>query len=100
VKPYALVLAVAAAFAVTSAQAGDAEIGRQLAQSRCAPCHEVSPWTRNEQADAPPFTVIARRFPSDASLILGLRGPHRKMNFRPTQREADDIAEYIHSLAQ
>ncbi len=97
-KPYAMLLAVAATCAATSAPAGDAEIGEQLAKSRCAPCHEVTPWSRNEQADAPPFTVIAQKFPSGAALILGLRGPHRKMNFRPTHSEADDIAAYIQSL--
>jgi hypothetical protein len=32
--------------------------------------------------------------------MLGLRGPHQKMNFRPTQREADEVAAYIRSLAQ
>ncbi len=99
VKQSALLLAVAATCAAMNARAGDAAVGRQLAQSRCAPCHEVTPWTRNEQADAPPFAVIARQYPSNAALILGLRGPHRKMNFRPTHSEADDIAEYIRSLA-
>jgi mono/diheme cytochrome c family protein len=92
------VVAAAAVCVVTSARAGDVEIGRRLAQSRCAPCHAVGAWQGDEQAQAPPFVVIARKFPSKAELIFGLRGPHQKMNFRPTQREADDIAEYIRSL--
>jgi hypothetical protein len=29
-----------------------------------------------------------------------LRRPHRKMNFLPTPGEAEDIAEYIRSLAR
>jgi mono/diheme cytochrome c family protein len=91
-------VAAVATCAVASAHAGDIESGRRLAQSVCAPCHVVGVWRGDEQAQAPPFAVIAQKFPSSAGLILGLRGPHQKMNFRPTQREADDIAEYIRSL--
>ena len=98
-KQHLLLVAAATACTVASAHAGDVEIGRRLAESRCAPCHEIGAWRGDKQAEAPPFAVIARKFPSDAALMLGLRGPHEKMNFRPTQREADDIAEYIRSLA-
>jgi mono/diheme cytochrome c family protein len=91
-------LVAGASCALTSAQAADVENGRRLAQSRCSPCHVVGPWRGDEQAVAPPFAVIAQKFPSNTTLILGLRGPHQKMNFRPTQSEADDIAEYIRSL--
>ena len=98
-KQRMFLVAATAMCAVTRAQAGDAEIGKQLAESRCAPCHVVGAWRGDEQAEAPPFAVIAQKFPSDAVLILGLRGPHAKMNFRPTQREAEDLAEYIRSLA-
>ena len=98
---HAYVLALAAACAVTSAHAGDAEIGRRLALDRCASCHTLDQWRRDEVADAPPFEMIARKFSSDSgTLVVALRGPHRKMNFRPTQREAEDVAEYIHSLAR
>jgi mono/diheme cytochrome c family protein len=89
------------ALAATAADAADADVGRQLAQSRCAACHAVGRWQGEVFADAPPFVAIARRFPAGRSdLIIALRGPHRKMNFRPSQSEADDIAEYIRSLAQ
>lgn len=98
-KQYVLLVAAAAISAATRAQAGDAAIGKQLAESRCAPCHVVGAWRGDEQARAPPFAVIAQKFPSRAALMLGLRGPHEKMNFRPTEREAEDIAEYIRSLA-
>ena len=95
------VLGLAATCAATAALAGDADIGRQLAQSRCAPCHTVGPFQRDEVADAPPFDAIARKFPPGVGdLIVVLRGPHQKMNFRPSQIEAEDIAEYIHSLAR
>jgi mono/diheme cytochrome c family protein len=99
-KPSISVLSIAAVLTATAAFAGDAEIGRQLAQSRCAACHVTGPWRADVFADAPPFEVIARKFPgSEGSLIVALRGPHEKMNFRPSQGEADDIAAYIHSLA-
>ena len=99
-KLFIYVLSLATACAVTAAQAGDAEVGRQLAQGRCSPCHQIASFGRDEQADAPPFDVIARKFPSDGGgLILALRGPHQKMNFRPSYKEAGDIAEYIRTLA-
>jgi mono/diheme cytochrome c family protein len=93
-------LALVGTFAVTAENAEDVEIGRSLAQSRCAPCHMVGPSRRDELADAPPFEVIARKFPDSASLVAALRGPHRKMNFRPTQAESENIAAYIRSLAR
>ena len=83
----------------TPAEAGDASVGLRLAQSHCAPCHVVGRWQGEVFADAPPFAVIAQKF-SRADLLGVLRGPHRKMNFRPSQAEATDIAEYIHSIAQ
>ena len=99
-KPFIAVLSIAAVLSATAAFAGDAESGRQLAQSRCAACHVTGPWRADVFADAPPFEVIARKFPVEgAGLIVALRGPHQKMNFRPSQGEADDIAAYIHSLA-
>ena len=91
----------AAVCTATAADAGDADAGRALAQSRCAPCHVTGPWRGDVFADAPPFEAIARRFGGDpTALIVALRGPHQKMNFRPSQREAEDIAAYISSLAR
>jgi len=94
------VLTLAAGLTATAAAAGDADAGRQLAQSRCAACHATGRWQGEVFADAPPFNVIARKFPAgDTDLIITLRGPHQKMNFRPSRGEADDIAAYIRSLA-
>ncbi len=94
------VFTLAAILSATSAIAGDAETGRQLAQARCAPCHATGRWQGEVFADAPPFAVIARRFPGgETDLLVALRGPHQKMNFRPSQNEARDIAAYIRSLA-
>jgi mono/diheme cytochrome c family protein len=99
VRPSIYVLSLVIAVAATAADAGDADIGRQLAQSRCAACHATGRWQGEVFADAPPFVVIAQKFPAGAAdLIVALRGPHQKMNFRPSQGEADDIAAYIRSL--
>jgi mono/diheme cytochrome c family protein len=98
-RPSISVLSLALVLTATAAMAGDAVAGRQLAQSRCAACHATGRWQGEVFADAPPFVVIARKFPaSQGSLIVALRGPHQKMNFRPSQGEADDIAAYIRSL--
>ena len=93
------VIGLAAVVATTTAEAGDANVGLRLAQSHCAACHVVGRWQGDVLADAPPFPVIARKFPA-ADLTIALRGPHPKMNFRPSQSEASDIAEYIRSLAE
>jgi len=83
------------------ADAGDAKHGAQLAQGRCAACHIVGRWQGDVFADAPPFDVIARKFSADGEdLIAVLRRPHGKMNFRPSQSEADDIGAYIRSLVR
>jgi len=84
---------------MAQALAADADNGRRLAQQRCAGCHIVAPNQRNEVADAPPFDVIARKLGGGA-LSFSLLGPHRKMNFSPTRREADDIAAYMRTLAR
>jgi mono/diheme cytochrome c family protein len=99
-RPSISVLSLAAVLTATAAIAGDADAGRQLAQGRCGTCHVTGPWRADVFADAPPFEVIARKFPAgEANLIMTLRGPHEKMNFRPSQGEADDIAAYIRTLA-
>lgn len=85
----------------SGADAGDAEAGRRLAQSRCVACHVVDHSQRNEVADAPPFVVIGRKFDFNYdSLVLALTGPHRKMNFGLRKLDADDVAAYIATLAR
>ncbi|MGP0091648.1 MAG: c-type cytochrome [Xanthobacteraceae bacterium] len=93
--------ALTANLVMAQALAADADRGRQLAQQRCAGCHVVAPNQRNEVAEAPPFDTIARKlgFGGDA-LAFALMGPHPKMNFSPTRREADDIAAYMRTLAK
>jgi mono/diheme cytochrome c family protein len=84
-----------------SAFGAEADAGRRLAQLRCAACHIVAPNQRQELADAPPFEVIGRKFGFDTDmLILGLMGPHAKMNFSLTRPEAIDLAAYIRTLGR
>jgi mono/diheme cytochrome c family protein len=89
-------------FLVSSAASGaDAEAGKRLAQLQCAPCHIVAPNQRQELAEAPPFEVIGRKFEFNFDmLVLGLMGPHAKMNFSLRRPEAVDIAAYIGTLAR
>jgi cytochrome c2 len=54
-------LLLAANLSAQSVLAADAEKGRLISQSRCAPCHIVVPMQRQEWANSPPFDQIARR---------------------------------------
>ena len=85
----------------SGARGADADAGRRLAQLRCAACHIVAQSGTDEVADAPPFAIIGRKFGFNYdSLILALMGPHAKMNFGLTRREANDVAAYITTLAK
>jgi mono/diheme cytochrome c family protein len=81
--------------------AADADNGKRLAQTRCVPCHVVVPDQRREVADAPPFDVIARKLGVEPDVLaFHLLHPHPRMNVPLTQREAEDIAAYIGTLAR
>jgi mono/diheme cytochrome c family protein len=98
-RPFIFLLSLATLLAATAVHAGDADAGRRLAQDHCATCHATGRWQGEGFADAPPFAVIARKFAGSGDLMVALRGPRHKMNFWPSQAEANDIAEYIRSLA-
>jgi hypothetical protein len=94
-------LLVAVAFWAAPALAADAERGKDIAERQCAACHQVALHQRNELADAPPFELIGRKNGFDAAtLAFALLGPHPKMNFSPTQRDAADVAAYISTLSR
>ncbi len=85
----------------SSALAGDPENGWRLARNQCAACHVIARGPRAEVADAPSFEMIGRQFGRDPdSLAYYILAPHWKMNFRPTWREANDIAAYIGTLVK
>jgi mono/diheme cytochrome c family protein len=96
-----LCLAIPALLTAPMAIAADADNGRRLAQMRCVPCHAVVPDQRRDVADAPPFDVIARKFTVGPDILAFLLlDPHPRMNVTFTQREAQDIAAYISTLAR
>jgi mono/diheme cytochrome c family protein len=87
--------------AAAPAYGADADAGQRLAHLRCTACHIVDQNLGNEVADAPPFVAIGRKFDFNYdSLVLAIMGPHRKMNFSPARRDAEDVAAYIGTLAR
>jgi mono/diheme cytochrome c family protein len=81
------------------ALAADADKGKQIAQSRCAPCHIVVPGQRQELANSPPFDEIAKRHEVDAGMLaFSILSPHPRMNMTISREEAEDLAAYIVSL--
>ena len=83
----------------TRVLAADAEKGKSIAQSRCAPCHIVVPMQRQELSNSRPFDQIARRNGLTPEMLAYLiLSPHPRMNMTLSREEADDLAAYIISL--
>lgn len=80
---------------------GNARVGRDVAQMRCAECHAVGKGAlRSRNGLAPTFESLAtRRDVSEMELRALLRNSHREM---PTMvlkdNEAADLAAYILTL--
>ena len=92
-------LFIIANFGAQSVSAADAEKGKRIAQSRCAPCHIVVPMQRRELSNSPPFDQIARRNDLNPEMLAYLiLSPHPRMNMTLSREEADDLATYITSL--
>ena len=86
-------------FGAQSVSAADAEKGKRIAQSRCAPCHIVVPLQRRELSNSPPFDQIARKNDLNPEMLAYLiLSPHPRMNMTLSREEADDLATYITSL--
>jgi mono/diheme cytochrome c family protein len=79
-----------------------ADRGRTLSLQMCAECHAIERGrTRSPNAEAPAFQAIANT-PGMSPLALRafLYSPHRLMpNIVLTRDEADDVIDYILSLA-
>jgi mono/diheme cytochrome c family protein len=94
-------LLVAVTFCAAPAFAADAGRGKDIAEHQCAACHQVAQHQGNELADAPPFELIGRKNGFDAAAVaFALLGPHPKMNFSPSQRDAADVAAYFGTLSR
>ena len=101
-KLHRILLVIVAMMWMQSALAANAAIGRQLAQTRCAPCHTVESIERGDVlADSPSFNAIGRKFGFDTVLLVNaVLDPHPRMNMAITRREAEDLAAYIATLAR
>ena len=83
------------------ASGSDIKNGEQLARRWCGTCHLVAADQSQANADVPSFSSVAERpnFKSE-TIATFLLDPHPKMpSFTLSRKEADDIAEYIASLA-
>lgn len=81
--------------------ASDLESGDKLSRRWCVSCHLVANDQVQASADVPSFRSIAERPGFDSAAIATfLLDPHPKMpSLTLSRKEADDIAEYIASLA-
>ena len=79
--------------------AGNADLGRAIAQNRCSNCHAVEPNLKGGDA-APPFAEIARKHGNDTNWVRSwLTSPHPPMQgISLSREEIDDIVAYLGSL--
>jgi len=79
----------------------DIERGRQFAGRVCAVCHVVFKGQSSGNPDAPSFQSIAESRQFREKGVRWLWEGHPKMvNLGTTQKELDDLAAYIKSLAK
>lgn len=93
-------LAVSAATALPSlAAAGDATVGKQLAERWCQSCHAIGANQPMAVTEAPPFASIARKPGFDeVKVATFLLEPHPKMPSIGLSRDAAaDLAAFIAS---
>jgi len=91
--------AVAATGSFFVAEAGDAKVGKQLAERWCQSCHAISANQPMAATEAPPFATIAKK-PGfeEAKVATFLLEPHPKMPPLGLSREsAADLAAFIAS---
>ncbi len=100
-RPVLLVTLLSLWLCASVALAADIENGKQLARRWCATCHLVAADQSAANADVPSFVSIAERSEFNSEIIATfLLNPHPKMpSFTLSRKEADDISEYVASLA-
>lgn len=83
------------------AHGADIDNGKTIASRWCTSCHLIAPEQSQASADVPSFASIANRADFNAQQIATfLLDPHPKMpSFGLSRKEAEDISEYIASLA-
>lgn len=85
------------------ALAHDPERGLAFAREHCAVCHAVGPTGASPRAAAPPFRVIARRYPPEhlqEALAEGIVVGHDSgmPEFRLAPRDIDDVIAHLRRL--
>ena len=85
---------------------GRAEVGYQLAEARCAGCHEIGGGSKSPVPTAPPFVELVNRWPSveylAEALAEGIAVRHgediQMPEFVFEPEEIDDFLAYLESL--
>lgn len=102
-----LVVALAAQTAAAASEDDRRESafrGKRIAEANCATCHAIAQLDASPLPAAPPLREIGRTIPAERLREL-LRGAvfadHAVMpDFEPDEEQADDIANYIRSIAE
>ena len=91
----------ASAFAQSSG--GSPSLGRQVATSICASCHQVVGSDKRDRPQGPPSFLDIAKLPSTTALSLKvfLRSNHMEMpNLIISDSDTDDVIAYILSLKE
>jgi cytochrome c len=100
-RPFVCWLTIFPVVVASMALAADVDKGKQLAQARCALCHDIQGYESRRVSDALPFELIARKFADNPEVLaFWLLAPHPRMNEPLTRREAQDIAAYMNTLGK
>ncbi|MDA0704467.1 MAG: cytochrome c [Proteobacteria bacterium] len=90
------------AFAAQAAEKGNAERGHAFAEANCARCHAVALDGASPLAEAPPFRIVATRWPPEnlaEALAEGIRVGHTPMpEFVLDPDQIDDFIAYLEVL--
>lgn len=80
---------------------GIAATGKAIAETWCSACHLVdSAGGRQASADAPPFSVVAQRLPTEIDVLAAfIANPHPPMpNLSLSRQDVRDLLAYIATL--
>lgn len=84
--------------------AGPALAGNELAETHCARCHAIGETGDSPLAAAPPFRVIAKRYPAESlaeSFAEGITVGHKDMpEFVFSADEVGALVEYFDALSK
>jgi len=96
------IVATLLSIAPSAGHAADAAAGRRLLEEKCGRCHAVRPGERSAHRQAPPFGVVARRYPPASlaeALAEGIVVGHPDMpDVALPPAEIDDVITYLETL--